>query len=165
MYRELLGGEFERLDEGVQISVLAPLRANGIAHVEWGNHLLARILRMPKPGAGIPVKLNVSEANQRQTWHRMFGQDDFLTKQTIQNGLLVEQFGPASTILRVEPDNGSLIFESVGATFLGLNTPSSLTPKIRATVIALGPTTWRTKVSITWRGILICQYEVELVAE
>ena len=149
----------------MQISLLAPLKAKGLARVEWGNRALARLLKMPQPGAGIPVVLSVTQIGGEQIWDRRFGGDVFITRQHLDNGFLREQFGANATILKVEPNQDTLRFTSIGACLGNLRVPPSLAPQINATVTALGPKAWRAAVRISWRGTLICQYEAELEAE
>jgi hypothetical protein len=154
LYRRLLGERFESLPEVLQRFHDHPRggRARGRLDVERGAGRLrtavAELLRMPKPGMGVPVKLCVIVEGDRERWVREFdGQRTVETVQWAADGLLMEGLGPAYFASELVLDGPCLRYEFRRAWLAGMPLPRGLSPHIAGTVIA-GEGSWRIDVDI-----------------
>ena len=143
LYARLLGDAYgclpaalRRLHDGNE-----ERRAEGLATVERGTGLLARIVaavsRFPKPGHDIPVSVRFAPRDDGgETWHRRFGSAWFSSDHSEGQGrferLLVERFGPFAFGLALIVDAGRLHFVVRRWTCLGLPLPLPLAPASRS---------------------------------
>src|SRR5262249_55044834 len=112
------------------------LRAEGVAEVERGDALLARLVAwvagFPPAGKDIPVTVSFRVEDGREHWKRTFGDRSFSSTQEQGHGrferLLCERFGPLNfgMALVCEGDRMRLVLRRW--TLLGIPLPLSLAP-------------------------------------
>jgi len=145
-----MGKDWNGIDAGLRRfhGVTTPRYAAGAFNIQhgsnWPARMLARILRLPAAGLGVPIQLAVHCEPRPElphglveVWDRNFGGRRLTSEQWIDStGLLVERFGlmEISFILRAE--NGALCFygtrSSIAAGWLRVRMPRWLTPRIEA---------------------------------
>jgi uncharacterized protein DUF4166/saccharopine dehydrogenase-like protein len=138
LYRRLLGQAWNDLP--IQLrevhGVEGRLIARGLARVERGTRLLARFAAtafgFPPEGREIPIQVDFTVENGRETWVRSFAGNRFATVQTEgegrSEGLLCERFGPVVFAIALVVEDGRLQFVVRGWSFLGVPLPVSLAP-------------------------------------
>lgn len=118
----------------------ADMTANGIAEIERGRSLPARIAAalfgFPKAGQDVPVTVRFRIADGRETWQPTFAGRTFSSIQSEGtgrfDGLLAERFGPLTFGLALVVDDAKLWLVVRRWTFLGLPLPLALSPGSRA---------------------------------
>jgi Domain of unknown function (DUF4166) len=77
--------------------------------------LLARLMRLPRAGARVPVRLVVTRAGRVERWHRTFAGRDFITYQRrTSEGLLAERAGLFELLFSLEERGGVRRYRQVG---------------------------------------------------
>ncbi|HEV7519392.1 MAG TPA: DUF4166 domain-containing protein, partial [Thermoanaerobaculia bacterium] len=99
LYPSLLGAAWNDLPEPVRRGhdTSHPLCYCGALSVRGGRsaaaRLVAALLRLPRPGEGVPVRLVVTPEVDGCCWRRTFGARTLVTRQCCRGGQLVERFG------------------------------------------------------------------------
>ncbi len=123
--------------------VAAPPRTGALAGsgrftVERGRtrraRLLGALLRLPAPGAAVPVALTVTRHGGYDRWARDFGGRRLVTRQRMARGLLVECVGPLRLAYAGTVAGGTLTLTCVRATAFGLPLPRWCAPRVTARV-------------------------------
>ena len=106
LYAQILGDAWNRLPPKIRDmhDVRGTVIAEGRSRVERGPRLLARIIcamiGFPRSSADTPARVRFSAANGVETWTRMFGRQQFESRQFVGRGraqrLLCERFGPVT---------------------------------------------------------------------
>ncbi|MBL1150072.1 MAG: DUF4166 domain-containing protein [Armatimonadetes bacterium] len=166
IYRRLLDSDFDSLSPQVRRAHSAPLEAFGSADVQGPTSLLgraaARLLRLPKPGSEVPVRLTVTETEAGQVWDRRFGEQNFSSVQEIAGGFLAERYGRGTLLLRVFVCNGAVHYEPAGAKLFGITLPKFLSPRVSGVVVATDDG-WQVDVEFAAPGLgRICAYQARL---
>ena len=117
------------------------MRGSGSFDVRHGTNaaarLLARLLRLPAAGVGVPVRLVVTETREGECWHRTFAGRDFITDQRrMADGLMAERAGAFEMLFRLDERGGVLLYRQVGFAFrlgpLRVRLPRLLSPRVVA---------------------------------
>jgi hypothetical protein len=97
-----------------------------------------------------------------ETWNRRFGNDELVTRQWEERGLLAERFGSIELLFRLVVSEGRLLFHQVGARMrvgrARIRLPRWCAPRVSACVWEDG----RMRVSVEVHGPavgLLCHYE------
>lgn len=150
LYERLLGPLSETLHPAVQRLHLEGdrRRVRGTFRVRRGGSMLARVLavllRLPRPGAAVPVVLEITSNGDVERWCRRFGSSDGLLSSQRQgpDGTLLERYGPLELTLAVSAHAGGLQLVACGAGLtlgpLTVALPRRLVPDVRATVTPAG---------------------------
>lgn len=161
-YDAIVGGAFLLLDDGVRLAHSSPLVAEGVLRVLWGRSSLARAMarrmRLPPEGDGVPTRLEVSEEGGVLIWTRDFGRHRVVTRQWAEGPFLVESFGMAKAQFELIPESGSLRYQTVGMRLGAVKVPVIVAPSIEATISdAAGG--WHVEVLIRQPGVgVLCHY-------
>ena len=91
-------------------------------------------MRLPLPGEAVPVCLEVQTSAEGECWIRDFASQRLVTKQWLQDGLLIETAGPLRFGFRMAADAAGMRFEFARCWLLGLPLPVALSPRVQATV-------------------------------
>jgi Domain of unknown function (DUF4166) len=152
LYPLALGEDWHSLDAGLRCfhGVTTARYAAGAFNIQHGSNwlarLLARILRLPAAGVGVPIQVAVHcEPRPKlphglvEIWDRNFGSRRLISKQWIDSaGLLVERFGLMELSFMLRAENGGLCFDgtraSIAAGWLRVRMPRWLMPRIEARV-------------------------------
>ncbi len=138
LYRRLLGQAWNDLP--IQLremhGIEGRLTARGLARVERGTRSLARfaatLFGFPQEGCEIPIEVDFTVENGRETWVRSFAGSRFATVQMEgegrSEGLLRERFGPVVFAIALVLEDGRLKFVVRGWSFLGVPLPVALAP-------------------------------------
>lgn len=139
LYAGLLDTAFLALPEAIRAmhNIRTPAVAEGIASVERGKGLLARVVAavvgFPKPGKDIPVRVEFTAQSEVETWTRTFAGKTFTSRQFAgsgrSEGLLCEQFGPLTFAMALVAHDGRLLLVLRRWSFLGLPLPMWLCPR------------------------------------
>ena len=88
LYRRILGAAWTALPEPLQVmhDLKNRLTADGIATVERGNGLLARLVAalfgFPQAGREVPVRVEFERRGSREIWRRSFAGRSFASVQS-----------------------------------------------------------------------------------
>ncbi len=139
LYRRVLGDAWAALPAPLQAmhDVGGGLRAEGVASVERGSGLLARLVaalfRFPRAGRDVPVRVSFEPRDGREIWRRSFGRDGFTSIQYAGRGrferLLCESFGPFTFGLALVARDGRLNLIVRRWSFCGIPLPRALAPR------------------------------------
>jgi Domain of unknown function (DUF4166) len=169
LYPRLVGAQWAHLGEPVQRlhAGTSELRGAGkftIRHGEraW-SRLLARLLRFPRAGNDVPVKLVVTPTGGGERWHRTFGPSSLISEQNADSrGLMVERMGPTDVSYHLEVAGGALYYRQAGTALrlgpIRLPLPRWLAPHIVARESAMADeksTQVSVKVTLPLIGLLI----------
>jgi hypothetical protein len=136
LYRRLLGADFDRLPGIVRRlhDLDGPAVWSGMADVERGTSpaalVLAGLLGMPPAGRGQNLTVTFTPRGDDEIWERKFGASLFRTRQSLRDGLLIEQAGPASLAMQPQVSEKGLALGLKGVTMLGIGAPAFLVPDI-----------------------------------
>jgi hypothetical protein len=94
---------------------------------------VARIIGFPPAGERVPVTVTLTRQGQRELWQRDFGGARFSSVQYLgaglDEGLLVERFGPMAFAMAVVVDGGRLRLIQRRGTAFGIPMPRWMLPK------------------------------------
>lgn len=165
LYRRLLGASFDRLP--AQVRALHDLSGEatwvGRADVSRGNssavQLLASLLRLPPAGPDQPLSVTFTPRGATEVWRRRFGSSDFVSLQSADGAILIEQVGPVTLRMALAADERSLTLDLVGVRCLGVPLPGFLIPRIETCEDEDGGR-YRFRVAATLPGFgLLVRYE------
>ncbi len=159
MYRRHIGAAWDRLPDVVRRSHELPLVARGTVDVRWGpgraGRLLARALRMPPEGSGLPITMDMRPEGDRVLLVRTIGGATFPSQQAIVGDVVREWAGPATFDFRLEADAEWLVYRTVRTRIAGVPLPVAVTA-----VVAPRGEGWHTRVTVEMRpGGRILEYD------
>ena len=109
IFERVLGSAWAQLPEEMRaLHRVGPQReAQGVATVvrgtSWLGRLIGRLIGLPRAGSDIPVSVQFEQTSTRERWTRRFGTREFHSQMTagtgVEEGLLIERFGPFSLAL------------------------------------------------------------------
>jgi hypothetical protein len=111
-------------------------KAAGIARVETGNNLFARLIAavygFPQAGEDIPVRVSFHRRDNGEIWERDFAGRKFSTFQSEGQGyadkLLVERFGPVTFYMALVLKQGELYSVTRSWNIFGVPLPLAFAP-------------------------------------
>jgi hypothetical protein len=75
----------------------ATVRGAGTFAVCWGQRLparlLARLLRLPREGPAVPVRVEIERMGDREVWRRWFAGRPYVTRQSRRGRIRIERIG------------------------------------------------------------------------
>jgi hypothetical protein len=111
LYRRAPGERFESLRRFHE----SPGSATGTVDIVHGSgplrRLLAGLMGLPRPGRAVPVTLSVEAYGKGEVWTRPFGATPLVTRQSVEECLLMEAAGPYRFAFRMG-------IEAIGITFV-----------------------------------------------
>lgn len=150
LYERVLGKQAAQLPP--QISALhcgdSSVRAAGWMRVDrgpgWLGRRTAMLLRLPRPGASVRVRLTINRSRGEERWVRQFG--DGATVRSTQTmgrpGELVERFGLLAFVFTLEADGDVLRFRQQACQLrwgrFALAVPAVIAPRVHAEVAPAG---------------------------
>jgi hypothetical protein len=162
LYRRILGQRFEQLPDVLQRfhGALLGGRARGQFTVTRGSSFLkaflADLLRLPKAGTQVPVRLEVQVERDRERWVRQFGDRTVETVQWAEGNLLMEAFGTTTFLSELIIDGLTMRYEFLRAWQWGIPLPRWLAPQVQGSVTARETTWWvDVRISTPWVGELV----------
>jgi hypothetical protein len=138
------------------------VRAHGHLRLEHGRHLLARflarMLRLPRPGAAAETRLIVTARADGEHWQRTFNGRRLETRQyESSESELAERFGVLEFRFRLDVSDGSLLYVQREAAFVfgpvRLRIPASWAPRVEAREDAAGPKRVKVHVRVAIPGV------------
>ena len=140
LYRKLLGSEFDLLPEILQSFHSRDGRAEGTFEFMRSpgipRHILASCIGLPYSRHKQKGRLSVTTENEAEVWDRQIGEWRFRTRQTLADGLLVEEYGPLKLFFLVRAAPDRMVFEQIGCKVCGLRIPKYFWITVDATVVA-----------------------------
>ncbi|MDZ4744409.1 MAG: DUF4166 domain-containing protein [bacterium] len=123
LYQSLLGDDWFALDESVREFLNAPLSQwNATFRVSNGDwiisRIVARLLRLPKAGKGLPVLITRRTSRNGEEWIRKFPDVMLNSIQSEHDGHLREQMGIVACVFRLRVAGGCLMFQHTGTQFV-----------------------------------------------
>ena len=104
--------------------------------VQRGNNLFTRwigkLAKLPPESNRSEVDLVVIQNGDSEIWHRRIGNHKVVSKQWLEDGELVEKYGPIKLHFEVTVKHGQLLIHEKYVTFLGLPFPPFFTPWVNA---------------------------------
>lgn len=168
LYRRILGPAFDTLPPALQgfHDREGGGSASGVFCIVHGRGrlrgALARLARLPDPGNGVPVRLQVITEGARERWIREIGDRRLETLQWHDRGLLVEAVGPIRCGYRVVVSPEGMRLQSLRGWWYSLPLLPVLTPRVEAVVAGQGDA-WRVHVRIELPLLgLLAGYEGEV---
>jgi hypothetical protein len=151
IFRRHIGAAWDLLPDVVRRSHEVPLRAGGTVDVRWGpgraGRLLARALRMPPEGSGLPITMDMRPDGDRVLLVRTIGTEKFPSSQAIVGDVVREWAGPATFDFRLEADAERLVYRTVRVRILGVPAPGVAV----TTVVEPRGDGWRARVTVETR--------------
>ena len=139
LYRRLLGDAWDLLPKPLQAmhDLDGELHAEGVAEVERGHGLLARlvacVIGFPPAGRDIPVKVSFRVRDGREHWQRNFAGHAFSSIQEQGRGrferLLCERFGPLNFGMALVLEAGRMRLVVRRWSAFGIPLPLALAPR------------------------------------
>jgi len=120
--------------------------------------VLARILRLPRPGVAADTRLVVAARADGEDWQRTFSGRRLDSRQYESNGSeLAERFGVLELRFRLDESDGSLVYVQRGAAFVfgpvRLRIAASWAPRVEAREDPAGPTRVKVGVRVSLPGV------------
>lgn len=144
LYQRVLGERFDALHPVLRRFHSSETHIAGrglfrvVHHPGWLRKLLLVVLRFPKAGEAIEVRLEVSPSASGERSVRSFAGRPLVTRQTAEGGLLMERVGPLCFGLAVEVVGGGLTFRTRRTWMLGVPLPTWFAPSVEADVVPNG---------------------------
>jgi hypothetical protein len=165
LYRTILGTKFERLAPVLQEFHDKANSAEGVFTVTHDprilSKILVRVMRLPRAGTNLPLKLEVTTESGSETWIRQLGVSKLVSHQSEHEGYLIERTGPLKFRFKVSESNGGMDFVQDGCSILGIELPQALSPIVNAKITP-NSGGWHVIVAISiFRLGTICQYDGE----
>lgn len=148
LYPRLLGASWDKLAPAVQRASGhgAVFSATGTFRISPPQNalgrLMARWLRLPPPAEAAPAELRIERDGDRETWRRLLNGRPLVTVQRRdRHGRMVETFSGLELRMRVEVEDGGLVFRQAGAAVMRgrVPLPRFLAPKVEAREMPHGP--------------------------
>jgi hypothetical protein len=165
LYHRTLGNSFDCLPLALKRFHNAPTggTAEGSLCVTRGagrmRHVLAVLMRLPKPGKQVPVRLQVEIQGNAECWTRDFGSLRLITRQWLHHGLLIETAGPLRFGFRLRGNGSGMRFEFARCWLMGLPLPRAFSPRVNASVSGQDTGWWvQVRIEVPVFGMLT-QYE------
>lgn len=164
LYRRFFSDAWETLPEPIRVLHDGVARARGVALVERGTSILARlaaaIMGFPKAGTDVPVEVAFSRKDGRETWTRTFAGKSFSSEQFEGRGrsagLLCERFGPLTfgLAMTIEGDRLRLIARRWSA--FGVSLPFVLAPTGESyESVEAGRFRFHVEIGFAWTGLIV----------
>ena len=175
LYRRILGEAWDALPAPLAVLhnlVSKEQKAEGIARVETGRHVFARLLAalygLPHTGEHVPVKVSFHRKDGGEVWKRDFAGRIFSTVQSeghsYADKLLVERFGPVTFWMALVLKPGELHYVIRRWSVFGIPLPRAFAPNASAYEFADGDDfCFHVEVN-HWLMGLIVRYEGKLQA-
>ena len=139
LYKRMLGEAWDTLPAplaALHNVISEKLKAEGLAHVETGRNLFARLLAavygFPRSGDHVPVKVSFNRIDNGEIWQRDFAGRKFSTLQLEGQGyadkLLVEKFGPVAFWMALVLKQGELHSVTRRWSVFGIPMPLAFAP-------------------------------------
>lgn len=171
LYQRVLGADYAKLPLILQQFHSLPEGgcAAGIIAVEQGEgvlrHLAASILRLPKAGGKIPLRLQVVPQDDREVWIRHFDGQRLETLQWQEGSCLVEKAGPLCFVFQLTADEHGLTFLPHSSRMRGIRIPDRMALRVNAHARGMEDR-WRIEVTITAPLLgIIATYKGEIVPQ
>lgn len=174
LYPRIVGDRWRELPEQVRRCFEVPsvnevMQASGHFRVRWGDRALARWLArlggLPRERERVEVELTVTSDADGETWRRRFGNDELVTRQREEHGLLTERAGSLELRFRLLVSKGRLFFQQEGARLMvggaRISLPRWLSPRVSACAWEDGRMQVSVEVSFPGVGVL-CRYDGSL---
>jgi Domain of unknown function (DUF4166) len=73
------------------------VHGSGTFAVRWGQRslarILARLLRLPREGPAVPVRVEIERMGDREVWRRWFADRPYVTRQSRRGPIRIERIG------------------------------------------------------------------------
>jgi Domain of unknown function (DUF4166) len=137
------------------------VRASGMFAVRWGRpslaRILARLLRFPREGPAVPVRVEIERMGDREVWRRWFAGRLYVTRQTRRGRIRIERIAALEIRYRLRASAHEVHYVqeavSIRAGRLAVPLPRCLPPMVSAW--AAGPDGDRFFVAVTVRAPLV----------
>jgi hypothetical protein len=164
LYRRFFSDAWAQLPEEVRVLHDGARQARGLAEVERGTGLLARlaaaIMGFPRAGKDVPVEVAFETRGGRETWRRTFAGTSFASVQFEGRGrsagLLCERFGPLTFALALVIDGGRLRLSVRRWSAFGVPLPAFLAPAgDNYESVADGCFRFHVELGFPWTGMIV----------
>jgi hypothetical protein len=152
LYRRVLGPRFDelpavlkRFHDGTGGSVRGTLRV--VRGDGWVRRFVAELLRLPRAGEFVPIRMEVVVEGDRERWVRYFPGRRTTTVEWADGGLLMERLGLATFSSALVVQGSRLRYEFRRAWFAGIPLPVWISPYIDGYTDA-GEAGWQVSVHI-----------------
>jgi hypothetical protein len=82
------------------------VRGSGTFAVRWGRafpaRILARLLRLPREGPTVPVRVEIERMGDREVWRRWFAGRPYVTRQSRRGPIRIERIGALEIRYRLQ---------------------------------------------------------------
>jgi hypothetical protein len=116
---------------------VAMTKARGMARVDRGTGLVARaiawIIGFPQSATAVPLTVAIHREGGTETWVRRFASQEFTSRMTRDDGLVIEHFGPFAFAFALQPIAGGHAMKLQHWRCGSLPLPLALAPRITAT--------------------------------
>ena len=116
------------------------VRGSGTFAVCWGQpslaRILARLLRLPREGPAVPVRVEIERIGDREVWRRWFAGRAYVTRQTRRGPIRIERIGALEIRYHVRAFRNEVWFAQERACLrvgrLAVRLPRCLAPMVSA---------------------------------
>jgi hypothetical protein len=153
LYRRVLGARFDDLPDVLKRfhDGTTGSSARGAMRVVRGDGLVrqfvAELLRLPRAGESVPIRLEVEVDGDRERWLRQFPGRRTTTVQWAEGNLLMERIGPTTFSSALVVQGSRLRYEFRRAWFAGIPLPLWISPYVDGYADA-GEAGWQVSVHI-----------------
>lgn len=121
------------------------VRGSGTFAVRWGQRSLARmlahVLRLPREGPAVPVRVEIERMGDREVWRRWFAGRPYVTRQSRRGRIGIERIGALEIRYRLRASSHEVRYVqeavSIRVSRLAVPLPRCLSPVV--TAWAAGP--------------------------
>jgi hypothetical protein len=116
------------------------VRGSGTFAVRWGQRslarILARVLRLPREGPAVPVRVEIDRMGDQEVWRRWFAGRPYVTRQSRRGRIRIERIGALEIRYRLRAARHEVGYTQQGACLrvgrLAVSLPRCLSPTVSA---------------------------------
>ena len=162
LYPRALGAQWAGLSAPLQRFFASPRAFAGDFEVRSGGvfaRMIRAILRMPAPGAHVPVRLLVEATATGERWRRRFRDRPLESDQRADGDLVIDRFGATEVAFALEATAHHVVMRQVRTVVrlgpLRLRLPRALAPRISGTMTDDGEIRVAVRVAAPLVGLVI----------
>ena len=152
-YQEIIGDDWSVILPSVQLAHTVPIEAKGKMDISWGKNpifrVIAKIVKLPPEGIGVPTTLKISRTNEGIEWDRNFNGFRAVSLHRFSGNAVLETAGPFTYVITMKARGQAIEHAQLGLKLFGVSVPKWFGPAVVGAVLpGKDDRTWIVEVDI-----------------